>query len=334
MKPIRVVQYGLGPIGCATAKALLEKEGIDLVGAVDIAPDKVAKDLGEVLGMEALGVKITDDPVALFSKTRTQVVAHTTGSFFKDTYSQLEQIAKAGVNIVSSTEELLYPWLRNPDLATKLDRIAKRDGSTILGTGVNPGFVMDTLALVLTGVCREVKSIKLTRLVDAATRRVPLQRKVGAGLKAEEFKKLVRQGKLGHVGLLESMYLVAAGLGWDLTRTCEKIEPVIAETRLQSQYFIVEPGDVCGLKHTAQGLCNGRKVLDFDLRLYLGATEPMDSIEIEGDPSLVLKIHGGVAGDVATVASLVNAVPRVLEAGPGLKTMLDLPIPRAFRPIG
>ncbi len=334
MQRIRVIQYGLGPIGCATARALLEKEGVDLVGAVDIAPEKAGKDLGEVLGLRRkLGVRVTDDAPALFRRVRADIVAHTTRSFFKDVYEQLEAAAKAGLCVVSSTEELLYPQLRNPGLAVKLDGIARRHGSTILGTGVNPGFVMDTLALVLTGVSRNVRGIKMIRRVDASTRRMPLQRKVGAGMQPAEFRKLVKQGKLGHIGLMESMYLVATGLGWKLTATREKVEPVIAEKKQVTRYFTVAAGEVAGIKHTASGSCGGRRVIDMDLQMYIGAPDPMDSVEIEGDPKLHLIIHGGVAGDVATVASLVNAIPRVLESEPGLMTMLDLPIPRAFRAI-
>lgn len=334
MQRIRVIQYGLGPIGCATAKALLEKKAIDLVGAVDIAPDKVGKDLGEVLGLpKRLGVRVTNDAPSLFRKVRADVVAHCTRSFLRDVYEQLEQAAKAGLCVVSSTEELLYPHLRNPGLAVKLDGIARRHGSTILGTGVNPGFVMDTLALVLTGVSKNVRSVKMIRRVDASTRRLPLQRKIGAGMQPAEFRTLVQRGKLGHIGLMESMFLVAGGLGWKLTSTREKVEPVVAGKRQVTKYFTVAVGQVAGIKHTASGYCGGRKVIDMDLRMYIGAPDPRDEIKIDGEPRLRLVIHGGVAGDVATVASLVNAIPRVLEAEPGLKTMIDLPIPRAFRAI-
>ncbi len=335
MKAIRVVQCGLGPIGCSAVRVLLEKAGVTVAGAVDIDPEKVGKDLGEVVGLRRkLGIIVSEDAATVFKKSRPHVITHTTGSYFRDVYDQLRLAAEAGINVVSSTEELLYPQLRNPGLAKRLHRLARGNGSTILGTGVNPGFVMDTLALVLTGVVRRVDSIRITRRVNAATRRRPLQRKVGAGMKSGEFAALVKQGKLGHVGLLESMYLVALGLGWELDRHTEKIEPVLAEARQVTEYFTIEPSQVAGIKHTASGFCGRRKVIDLDLRMYVGAPEPMDSVEIDGDPKLSLAIRGGVPGDIATVASLVNAIPLVIEAEPGLKTILDLPIPRAFRGIG
>jgi 2,4-diaminopentanoate dehydrogenase len=309
---------------------MLEKPGIEITGAIDIDPDKVGKDLGDVAGAgRKLGVRVSDDAAAVFRKSKAQVAVHTTRSYFQDVYGQLELAVRSGVNLVSSTEELLYPQLKNPALAAKLDRLAQAHGTTLLGTGVNPGFVMDTLAIVLTGVSRDVRSIAITRRVDASTRRLPLQRKVGAGMKPEMFRKLVRQGKLGHIGLAESMALIAAGLNWKVTIK-EKIEPVISEIPQQTQYFSIGAGEVAGLKHTGVALAHGRKVISLDLRMYVGAADPADEVVIEGDPPLHLVMKGGVAGDIATVASLVNGVPAVLNGDPGLKTMLDLPVPRLF----
>lgn len=334
MKTIRVVHSGLGPIGCEIVRTLLGKKNVSIVGAVDIDPGKIGRDLGEILGAgRSLGAVVSDDAAAVLRKSKPHVLTHTTLSSFRDVYEQLATAARAGVHVVSSTEELVYPQLRNPALAGKLDRIARRHGAAILGTGVNPGFVMDTLALVLTGVSRHVRSIRITRRVDASTRRMPLQRKVGAGMKPAEFRELVRQGRLGHIGLLESMYLVALGLGWKLDRHTEKIEPVVADTLQETEYFTVRPGEVAGIANTASGFCGGRRVIDLDLRMYIGAPDPMDSIEIDGDPPLTFTVAGGVPGDLATVAAVVNAIPRVLESSPGLKTMLDLPIPRAFRAV-
>jgi hypothetical protein len=334
VKTIRVVHSGLGPIGCETVRTLLEKKDVRIVGAVDIDPGKIGRDLGEILGAgRKLGTIVSEDAAAVFRKSRPHVLTHTTTSSFQDVYDQLALAAGSGVHVVSSTEELVYPQLRNPALAGKLDRIARRNGAAIFGTGVNPGFVMDTLALVLTGVSRRIRKIGITRRVDASTRRMPLQRKVGAGMKPAEFRQLIRQGKLGHIGLLESMYLVALGVGWTLDRHTEKIEPVVAESLQETDYFTVRPGYVAGIAHTASGFCGGRRVIDLELHMYIGAPDPVDSIEIDGDPPLTFTVAGGVPGDLATVAAVVNAIPRVLEAQPGLKTMLDLPIPRAFRAV-
>ena len=330
-RKIKVVQYGLGPIGMDTAKEVLRRENLQLVGAIDIAPEKKGEDLGDLLGMKGpLGIIVSDDADSVLSKNKPDVVLHTTQSFVKVVYPQLKEIIQSGANVVSSTEELLYPQLKNPQIAAEIDELAKEHKVTVLGTGVNPGFVMDTLALVLTGVCTEVRRIKVTRVVDVSTRRLPLQRKVGAGLAREEFERRIKEGSLGHVGLAESVALIAHGLGWALEDIRESIQPVIATKDLETEYFKISEGRVAGIKHIARGLKDQQEAIILDLRMYVGAEEPGDSICIDGTPTIDMAIRKGIMGDIATVASLVNAIPRVLEAEPGLKTMADLPIPRAF----
>lgn len=330
-RKIKIVQYGLGPIGMETAKEVLRRENLQLVGAIDIAPEKNGRDLGELLGVKGpLGIRVSHDAGSVLLKNKPDVVLHTTQSLLKVVYPQLREIIQSGANVISSTEELLYPQLKNPRIATDLNELAKEHKVTVLGTGVNPGFVMDTLALVLTGVCTEVKRIRVTRIVDVSTRRLPLQRKVGAGLTQEEFERRIKEGRLGHVGLVESLALIAYGLGWTLEDIRESIQPVIAERDLETEYFKISKAHVAGIKHIARGLKERQEAIILDLRMYVGAEGPRDSICIEGTPGIEMTIRKGIMGDIATVASLVNAIPRVLEAEAGLKTMADLPIPRAF----
>ena len=227
--------------------------------------------------------------------------------------------------MVSSTEELLFPYYRHPEKSKQLDKIAKNNETTILGTGVNPGFVMDTQVLTLSSVCAEVKKIRVERVVNASTRRLPLQKKVGATLSEEDFRNLVKQGKLGHIGLLESMLLIAHGLNWEIEKFDENIDPMIADKDYQTDYFEVKKGQVTGIKHTVVGYRNGEKALDLDLRMYVGAKDPHDAVYIDGNPPIDMIIKNGVAGDIATAAILVNAIPTVLHAEPGLKTMIDIP---------
>ncbi len=326
---IRVIHYGLGPIGLEAARLVLSKPSMKIVGAVDIAKEKVGKDLATLLGLsQPLGIVVTDKVEELFLKSPADIVIHTTTSFTKIIYSQLEQIIKAKMNIVSSSEELLFPALQAPELAHKLDVLAKQKGVTILGTGVNPGFVMDTLPVCLTGVCTKVSRIEARRVVDASTRRGPLQRKIGAGLTEEEFRTKVAAKKLGHVGLLESVALIAAGMNWKLDDIRETIDPMPAQQEYKTDYVTVAPGRVAGIKQIAQGTKNGASLITLDLRMYIGAENPHDYVKIEGTPPIEVTVQGGVAGDQATVAALVNAVPLVIQAPPGLKTMLDIPVPR------
>jgi hypothetical protein len=216
-KIIRVIQYGLGPIGIETARLVTKKSGMEIVGAVDISKDLVGRDLGEILGLQkTLGVTVTDNGKALFGKTRADAVLHTTGSRIRKIYPELEEIIRAGLNIVSSSEELLFPLKENAEAAERLDRLAKDHGVTVLGAGVNPGFVMDALPLFMTAVCQDVRKVHVERHVDAGTRRYPLQRKVGAGMTQEAFREQLANKTMGHVGLLESIYLVAETLGMSL----------------------------------------------------------------------------------------------------------------------
>ncbi|MCE5265449.1 MAG: dihydrodipicolinate reductase [Deltaproteobacteria bacterium] len=326
-KKIRVIHYGLGPIGLAAAKLVLKKTDMEIVGAVDISKEMVGRDLGEILGAKPLGVHVTDDAARLFAKTPADVVIHTAGSRMNRIAGQIEEIIRGGKNIVSSGEELLFPTPENVEAAKKIDKLAREKGVTVLGTGVNPGFVMDALPLTLTGVCEEVREVHVERVVDAGTRRYPLQRKVGAGMAPELFRQKVAEKAMGHVGLRESLLLIADRLNLAFDEIREAVEPVIAEKVLKTDYFELKPGDVAGIQNIGEGFRGGKKIVSLDLKMYIGAESPHDSIRIVGTPALNVRIEGGVAGDQATAAILVNSIPAVIAAAPGLVTVKDLPSP-------
>lgn len=332
--PLRIIQYGLGPIGQACAQAVLEKEKtgrVQLVGAIDIDPEKAGRDVGELLESgEPSGVTVSDDASATLADARPDVVLHTTTSFLEDVQPQLLQCLRAGVPVVSSTEELAYPYERHPERAAQLDEAAKENGVALVGTGVNPGYAMDALALMATGPCVEVASVSVERVVDAGARRAPLQRKVGAGIDVETFRERKATGTFGHIGLRESLYMVAGGLGWTLGRAEETLEPVLAEHALATPILEVAAGAVAGIDHRITGYMEGEAVLSLALQMYVGAEAPRDAVRVEGDPPIDLVVRGGIFGDTATVAALVNAAALVAEAQPGLRTMSDLPVPRAF----
>ena len=327
---IRVVQYGLGHIGREVVQLLLQKPRFELVGVIDNDPLKAGRLLGELLDLAgAPRIRVSDDGPPCLARVRPDAVIHTTGSSVKRTFPQLVEILESGAHCISSTEELLYPKLRNSSLAEKLDQLARKNKVAVLGTGINPGFAMDVLPLCLTGVCQSVSSIRVVRVLNAGQRRLPLQRKIGTGTDVREFKNLVRAGKLGHVGLLESMLLLAEGLGWKLDRCQEKIEPKIAPRRLITNHLVIPKGRVAGLHQVATGYWKKKPVLVLDLSMFVGAKASYDLIQIKGKPSLESKITDGIHGDIATVAALVNAVPRVIESGKtGLISMIDLPVPR------
>jgi len=331
MEKVRVVLYGVGSVGSSIAKFLLQKEGVEIVGAIDVAEEKVGKDLGEVLGIgKRLGVAVSNDPDAVLSRVKADIMVHATTSFLKQVYPQIAKALEHGVNVVSTCEELAYPYAAESELARKLDELAKENGVTVLGTGINPGFLMDTLVITLTSVCQKVERIRVTRTINAATRRGPFQKKIGAGLLINEFRnRIERKIITGHVGLEESISMIADALGWRLDRIeVDAVEPVVAKTRVESEAIQVEPGKVAGLKQCARGLKEGKEVITLDFQAYMGAEE-YDSITIEGVPSIHMKIAPCVHSDIGTVAMIVNSIPKVINAQPGLVTMKDLPIPSA-----
>lgn len=325
---IRVAQFGLGPIGLETLRLAASKSWARIVGGIDIDPRKVGRDLGQLTGVESLrGLRVYGSFRDLLARAKPDVIFHTAVSRFKDAYGQIEPMARAGTSVVSSCEELVYPRLREPALAAKLERICRRSGARVLGTGVNPGFAMDLLPICLTGVGRQIRAVRVERVVDASTRRGPLQRKIGSGLPPAEFRNLLTAGKAGHAGLKESLALIGHCLGWKLESIRETGDAVIARRDIQTKHVSVKKGQTCGLHQRAEGRVRGRICLTLDLQMYLEAPEPHDSIWIEGDPPLELRIEGGIAGDQATVAALVNAAPALLGTSPGLKLVTDLPVP-------
>lgn len=332
--PLRIIQYGLGPIGLETVRAILHKSSggqMQLVGAIDIDEAKVGRDVADLLGLDhPTGVVVSSDADEVLAVARPDVVLHTTSSFLDRTGEQLERCARAGAHVVSSTEELAYPFVRNPEWAERLDRVAREHGVVIVGTGVNPGYAMDTLALAATGVCTEVRALRVERTVDAAGRRLPLQRKVGAGITPEEFAERKAAGTFGHIGLRESLFLVADGLGWQLDEVEETLEPVLSHQDARTPFLRVERGQVAGIHHAIRGRIRGQDVLVMDLKMYVGASSPSDIIHVEGTPPIRLVVENGIFGDTATVGALINTAGVVRQAHPGLRTTKDLPVPRAF----
>jgi hypothetical protein len=325
---IKIAQFGLGPIGIESLKLAAAKPWVNIVGGIDIDPAKVGQDLGTLTGLPSLqGRLVYASPEELPANAKPDVVLHTTVSKFKNAFPQLEPLARAGISVVSSCEELLFPQLNHPALAAKLDTICQAGGSRIIGTGVNPGFVMDVLPICLTGVSRDVRSINIQRVVNASTRREPLQKKIGSGWTPEEFRRLFKEGRAGHAGLKESLALIAHCMGWQATEITETGDAVIADHDIKTQFLEVKKGLTCGLHQHAEAKVNGQVALVLDIKMYLDAQNPHDAIQIEGEPSLNVVINGGVAGDHATVAALVNTARRILNAKPGLLLMSDLSLP-------
>jgi hypothetical protein len=322
----RVIQYGLGPIGSAVARHVVEREGLELVAGIDIDPAKVGKDVGEVIGVgRPLGFEVVESLSQALAAAEADVVLHTTSSYFDGFKPQILEILEAGLDVVSTSEELSFPWLAHADEAAEVDAAAKRAGKTVLGTGVNPGFLMDSLPLNLTAICQRVDRIEVLRVINASTRRGPFQAKIGSGMTVEDFKAKMAAGRMGHVGLPESVGMVFQTLGRKLTSYESGVEPVVADKMVKTDYFEVQPGQVKGLKQVARAFSEDGEFMTLTFIAALEAEGEADTITITGRPNLEVRLKG-TNGDIATVAIAVNAIRRVMDAAPGLVTMRDLPI--------
>lgn len=324
--PVPVVVMGLGAIGREIARAVLRSEEVTLVAAVDTHPVLVGKRLDE-LGVPS-PLKVEAELRRGPARGQRPVVLHATGSSLATVADQLLALVKEGHSVVSTCEELAFPWLRHPELAERLERAAQRAGVSVLGTGVNPGFVLDRLPAMLGQTLGPIRHVLARRVVDARGRREALQRKIGAGLTEDAFDGLAAEGRVGHVGLVESAALCALGLGIDLEEYEEEIAPVIAHEDIPGGAFVVPRGRVAGVHQTVVGLQDGQERVRLELMLALGAEPPGDHILIESDTRLTVDVQGGIPGDAATAHLVVHAAPRVASAESGLLTVLDLPAGR------
>jgi 4-hydroxy-tetrahydrodipicolinate reductase len=317
---IPIVVVGLGEIGQAITRAALSRPDLVLVGVID--PRFAGRSLAEVLGGPAPALKVAAEPRAAFAAARGGVALQATSSRLAEVRPDIERAVRAGLSVVSTCEELAWPWLRDEAAAEALDRLAEDRNVAILGTGVNPGFVLDRLAVVLGHATGAVRHVRGLRVVDATTRREALRRKTGAGLDEDAFHAAADRGEVGHVGLAESAAICATGLGLAVDEVDEELVPLVAE-----EDGPVPRGRVAGFSQTARVFADEREVVRLELVIALGAEDPRDEVELDADPPLRLIVPGGVPGDLATAAAAVNAAPAVTELR-GLVTVLDLPAGR------
>jgi hypothetical protein len=333
VKRIRVMHFGLGPIGAAVVRQAAARGGFHIVGGIDIDPDKAGRDLGEVAGVgrrrRAAG---WSDAAAALKAAKPDVVVLCTTSSLARTVPQIATVLGAGIPVVSTTEELAYATPQNRRHARRIDSLARHAGVAVLGTGVNPGFVMDTLPILLTAPCESVRALRIDRIQDARGRRLPFQQKIGAGLSLAQFRQRVRDGSVRHVGLAESIHMIGDALGWKIDRVVDRVGPKIAAKRVTSRFLSVAPGRVCGIVQDGLGYAKGKLLVRLHMEAYLGAPESYDLVRIDGSPPLQVKVIGGTQGDIATASIVINSIPKVLAATPGYRTMRDLPLPSFFRP--
>lgn len=335
MEDVKVVLWGLGAMGGGIGQTLLAREGVQIVGAIDHNPSRVGKKLEEALGVDkATDVTVVANEDEVLRPGAADLAFIATASFTREVYPQIRKAVECGLNVITIAEEMAYPAAAEPELARELDELAKRHGVTILGTGINPGFVLDTLIVALTGVCLKIDSIRAVRVNDLSPFGPTVMRTQGVGTTPEAFEQGIADGTIvGHVGFPESMNLIAKALGWELDEIIETKEPIVSKVYRETQHVAVEPGMVAGCKHIAYGKKGGKTLITLEhpqqVKPELEQVETGDYVYIEGTPGINLAIQPEIPGGIGTIAMAVNMVPQVLQAQPGLTTMNDLPIPAA-----
>lgn len=335
MEKVRVILWGLGAMGSGIAKALLKRNNIEIVGVLEAAEQRRGQTLAAVIGEGQCQVIVAEDPATVLKPGAADIVIIATASFTRSVRPHIEQAVRAGMNVITIAEEMAYPAAQNPVVARELDALAKEQGVTILGTGINPGFVLDSLIIALTGVCLGVEAIRATRINDLSEFGPTVMRTQGVGTTPEQFEAGLKDGTIvGHVGFPESMQMIANALGWQLDEIVETKEPIISLFYRETPNVVIEPGMVAGCRHIAYGKQAGKVKITLEhpqqVRPELAGVETGDYICITGTPDLNLQIKPEIPGGIGTIAMAVNMIPHVCEATPGLKTMPELRLPVAM----
>jgi 4-hydroxy-tetrahydrodipicolinate reductase len=336
MKKIRVALWGLGAMGSGMARLVLEKSGLELVVGIDMRPDYVGKDLGDVLGVgRKLGVVVTNDPAKVLDPEKVDLVVIATTSWTKEQMPDLKKILSVGIDCISIAEEMASPEAQSPELAAEIDALAKKHGVTILGTGVNPGFVLDLLVVLLSGVCHRVERIEASRVNDLSPYGPTVMKTQGVGTTPEEFAKGVAEGTIvGHVGFPESIRMISDALGLGVDRIEQTREPIVSKVYRETSHVKIAPGMVAGCAHIAVGYAGEKAVVKLvhpqQVHPHLEGQGTGDYIDVYGKPEIHIATGPEIAGGIATMGIAVNMIPHVVAATPGLKNMMDLPVPAAL----
>lgn len=322
---IPVVHVGLGPLGIHLLQLMAERPVFSLIGAVDIRPDLLEQDIAHLTGKSQISGITVNNSLPKSEIPGQAVAILTTVSTIPRIEGQIKDCLNAGYHVVTTCEELAYPWRQTVNISKSIDALAREKNLAVLGTGINPGFMMDFLPQALTAISNRVDKITIERFQDASLRRVPFQKKVGVGLSPEAFEQRVVDGSLRHVGLEESIHFIAHQMGWKLDRTEDSIAPIVAEQTYQNDEITIAKGDCLGVSQTGRGYRDGTEVVTLLFKAAAGLQNPHDKISITGDPSFESVIPGGIGGDDATCSILLNACRAIRHANPGLRTMAEVP---------
>ena len=338
MENVKVAIWGFGAMGSGIAKVLLGKKGVDIVGVCDIHPARVGKSIFELLGVERgdrADVTVNPENKEVVHDGNCDICVLATDSFTRKAFDKIKYIVSQKVNVVATAEQMSYPKAQEPELAAEMDRLAKENGVSILGTGINPGLMMDLLAVCLSGCMTDVEKVTCRRVNSLSPFGPAVMEEQGVGLTVDAFMKGVEDGTLaGHVGFAESVGMIAEALGWNVEKFEQQMKPIVTSVDRKSPYGFAKAGDVAGVNMTGQGYVDGQVKIDMihpqQIEPEMEGTHTGDYIVLEGTPKVNMSIQPEVDGGIGTIAMVVNMIPHVINARPGLKTMLDLPVPRAI----
>ena len=337
MQNVKVTIWGLGAMGGGMADMLLKKKGVDIVGVIGRGA-KLGKSMYDFIKTERgdrPDVLIQSEDELLKEKA-ADVVLLCTDSFTKEAFPRIKRIIENKMNVVSSAEEMAYPQAQSPELAKEIDRLAKENGVTVLGTGINPGLIMDLLVVLMTGCCEEVDHIVSRRVNSLSPFGPVVMHEQGIGITVDEFKEGVKTGRLsGHVGFHESIRMITDAIGWELSApVTQSMEPIVTDVDRKSPYGFAKAGDVAGCAMKGFGYVDGELKVEMDHPQQIEpeqvGVQTGDYVIIKGTPNVNMVNSPEVPGGIGTIAMCVNMIPQTINAEPGLKTMIDLPVPRAI----
>ena len=333
---IRVVVLGTGQMGSGIARLLFEKPGLELVGVYARRKERSGLELGPLIGLEkALGITVSNDLATTLEQTQPHIAIQATCSRVVDAVGEITTLIRHGVHVISIAEEMAFPAICSAEFAEQTHRLAKANQVAVLGTGINPGFILDLVVIALSGVCADIQSITAKRVNDLSPYGPSVLVSQGVGLSPEAFQAgLENKTVVGHIGFAESIHMIVTALGWEIERIEEKREAIVSHVRRETPFITIEPGQAAGCHHTAVAYREGKPVITLihpqQIHPSLEGIETGDYIEIKGTPNVSLSGTPEIPGGLATCALAVNMIPRVLSASPGLHTMAELPVPAAM----
>lgn len=337
-KNVKVAIWGFGAMGGGIGRVLLNKKGIDIVGVCDAHPARINKSIYDVLNVDRNGrqeVIISNDIKKVVTPRSCDICILATDSFTAKAFDKIKYLVENKVNVISTAEEMAYPYAKEPTLSKLMDKLAKENNVTILGTGINPGLIMDLLVVCLTGCMTDVTSVMAKRVNSLSPFGPAVMEEQGVGLTVEAFNHGVETGHIaGHVGFRESVNMIADSMGLKVDKFTQQMKPIITTVDRKSAYGYAKAGDVAGVNMTGQGYVNGKLMIDMihpqQIEPEMEGTYTGDYIELKGTPPVNMSIKPEVDGGIGTIAMCVNMIPAVINADAGLVTMIDLPVPRAI----